>query len=74
MYAWLLQRHGKARNGYYYTDEGIDVNNATYLMGSPCTKTTIIGLARRGNCDSPYILEVERFERKHHLAISREDQ
>lgn len=38
MMAFPLSRHGKARNGYYYTDDGIDVANVGNLMSSKYVK------------------------------------
>lgn len=70
MIAFLLSRHGKARNGYYYTDEGIYVANIGNLMCSKYVKFTIIGMVWKDT--GWYLCEVERFGRKHYIALSNE--
>ena len=70
MYAFLLSRHGKYRNGYTYTDEGIDVAGVGNLMCNKYVKFTIIGTVWR-DCGW-YLCEVERYGRKHYIAIENE--
>lgn len=70
MYAFLLARHGKARNGHYYTDEGIEVGNIGNLMSSKYVGFKIIGTVWR-DCGW-YLCEVERYGRKHFVAIENE--
>jgi hypothetical protein len=69
MYAFLLSRHGKWRNGYYYTDDGINVE-ALPLMHSKYTKFTIIGMVWKDT--GFYLCEVERYGRKHYIPIENE--
>jgi hypothetical protein len=69
MYAWLLGRRGKARNGYYYTDEGIEIADVGGLMCNKYKRFRIIGLVWRLDPDSPYLCEVSISGRKHYLAV-----
>jgi hypothetical protein len=70
MYAFLLSQNGKARNGHYYTDEGINVAGVEALMQSPWVKFHIIGMVWK-DCGF-YLCEVERWGRKHFIAIENE--
>lgn len=70
MYAFLVTRNGKARNGYYYTDAGIDVANVGNLMCSKYVRFNIIGMV--WNDCGWYLCEVERYGRKHYIAIENE--
>jgi hypothetical protein len=70
MFSFLLSRQGKARNGYTYLDDGIDVGNASNLMCSKYTKFTIIGMVWKDT--GWYLCEVERYGRKHFIAIDNE--
>jgi hypothetical protein len=68
MQAFLVERNGKARNGYYYTDEGLDIAGVGNLMSSKYVKFRIIGMVWK-DCGW-YLCEVERYGRKHYLALT----
>lgn len=70
MYAFLLSRHGKFRNGYTYEDDGIDIRNVEMLMSSKYVKFTIIGMVWRDS--GFYLCECEKYGRKHFIAIQNE--
>ena len=70
MYAYLLSRHGSGRHGYTYTDDGLDIAGVGNLMSSKYVKFRIIGLVWPLMEDSPYLCEVERYGRKHFLAVT----
>lgn len=70
MYAFLLSRHGKARNGYYYKDEGLNIAGVESLMESSWVQFNIIGMVWKDT--GFYLCEVERWGRKHYIALENE--